>query len=112
DNVEGASLKTVAHFCVGFNVRPRGNLAARAGRPAGGFGVTTIDIEEFDTGVGNVGLALWELSNPQAASEAAIALYGSSAATAAAWCAVSARCDGREADYRFWLAVFAQLRQH
>ncbi|WP_292668562.1 hypothetical protein [Mesorhizobium sp.] len=74
--------------------------------------MTKIDIEEFDTGVGNVGLALWELSNPQAATEAAIALYGSSATTAAAWCAVSARCDGREADYRFWLAVFAQLRQH
>ena len=74
--------------------------------------MTTIDMEELDTGaVGNMGLALWELSNPQAATEAAIALYGPSAATAAAWCALCARSDGREADYRFWLAVFVQLRK-
>lgn len=28
------------------------------------------------------------------------------AALAAAWCALSARCDGRQADYRFWFRVF------
>lgn len=28
------------------------------------------------------------------------------AALAAAWCALSARCEGREADYRFWFRVF------
>jgi hypothetical protein len=28
---------------------------------------------------------------------------------AAAWCAFSAHCEGREEDYRFWLQVFKGL---
>lgn len=27
-------------------------------------------------------------------------------ALAAAWCALAARCDDRQGDYRFWLSVF------
>jgi hypothetical protein len=36
----------------------------------------------------------------------AAALEHNKAALAAAWCALSARCDGRKADYRFWFRVF------
>jgi hypothetical protein len=38
-------------------------------------------------------------------------IYGSDAVTAAAWCAIEARSDCRESDYRFWLRVFKHLRQ-
>jgi len=56
-------------------------------------------------------LAFWSMTDPEIAAEAAISLYGASAATAAAWCAVIARCDGRTADYDFWRAVFTKLRE-
>ncbi|MDW6023309.1 hypothetical protein SAZ10_16245 [Mesorhizobium sp. BAC0120] len=54
-------------------------------------------------------VAVWDGVDPEWVAEAALAVYGPSAATAAAWCAVTARCDGREADYRFWFRVFARL---
>lgn len=54
-------------------------------------------------------VALWHRFDPELAVEAAIALYGPSAATAAAWCAALAQSDGRESDYRFWLGVFKRL---
>ena len=57
----------------------------------------------------NSNLTLWELTNPTATVQAAIELYGSSAATAAAWCALTAHFDGRKGDYRFWCAVFSEL---
>lgn len=45
----------------------------------------------------------------EAGETAARALHSDKAALAAAWCAFSARCDGRNEDYRFWLAVFIRL---
>lgn len=60
-------------------------------------------------GVGNNNLTLWELTDPGAAALAAIDVYGSRAATAAAWCALTAHFDGRESDYRFWCRVFSKL---
>lgn len=36
----------------------------------------------------------------------AATLEHNKAALAAAWCALRARCDGRQADYRFWFRVF------
>ncbi|CAH2396132.1 hypothetical protein MES5069_130070 [Mesorhizobium escarrei] len=44
------------------------------------------------------------------AAEAANALWGKTAATAIAWCAFSAYCDGRTQEYRFWFRVFAYLQ--
>ncbi|MBZ9905637.1 hypothetical protein LB557_06455 [Mesorhizobium sp. BR115XR7A] len=54
-------------------------------------------------------LTLWELADPAATVEAAVELYGPDAATAAAWCALTANFDGREEDYRFWCTVFSKL---
>jgi hypothetical protein len=54
-------------------------------------------------------VALWDGIDPGAVVEAALAVYGPSAATAAAWSAVAARCDGREGDYRFWLGIYLRL---
>ncbi|WP_353646796.1 hypothetical protein [Mesorhizobium sp. WSM2239] len=58
---------------------------------------------------GNSNLTVWELADPEAAALAALDIYGSSAATAAAWCALTAHFDGREGDYRFWCRVFSKL---
>lgn len=87
-------------------------IAARrlAGPPAGGFGVAKIHfdligVDDSD----NEGLTLWELTNPAAIARTATDLYGSRAATAAAYCALTAHFDGRQDDYRFWCTVFAQL---
>jgi hypothetical protein len=54
-------------------------------------------------------LSLWDLADPGAAVRAAVALYGSGAATAAAHCALTAHFDGRTRDYRFWCTVFHEL---
>jgi hypothetical protein len=43
-------------------------------------------------------------------AEAAQALWGESAATAIAWCALSAHCDDDTQEYRFWFRVFAFLQ--
>jgi hypothetical protein len=53
--------------------------------------------------------ALEKWTAPEAA-EAAKAQWGETAATALAWCAVSAHCDGRTQEYRFWFRVFACLQ--
>ena len=58
----------------------------------------------------NSDTTLWTFASPGAAAHAAVELYGSSAATAAAYCALTARYDGRNPDYRFWFAVFKLLR--
>ncbi|WKL39525.1 hypothetical protein Q1M64_02760 (plasmid) [Sinorhizobium meliloti] len=42
--------------------------------------------------------------------EAAIGLYGSEAATAAAYCALEAWTERRDSDYGFWFEVFLRLR--
>jgi hypothetical protein len=42
--------------------------------------------------------------------EAAIHLYGSEAATAAAYCALEAWTERRHSDYGFWFEVFLRLR--
>ncbi|WP_051371517.1 hypothetical protein [Mesorhizobium loti] len=60
-------------------------------------------------GAGTDVLTLWELTDPDAAAQAAVELYGSSAATAAAHCAMTAHFDGRTRDYRFWCTVFHEL---
>lgn len=67
------------------------------------------DYFSSDDATENGNLTLWELTNPSATVQAAIELYGSSATTAAAWCALTAHFDGRKADYRFWCAVFSKL---
>lgn len=36
-------------------------------------------------------------------------LYGKSASVMVAWCALAARMDGRDEDYRFWFDVFKRL---
>jgi hypothetical protein len=72
--------------------------------------VAKIHSDDFCTGgAGSSTLTLWELADPGAAALAAIDVYGSSAATAAAWCALTAHFDGRESDYRFWCRVFSKL---
>jgi hypothetical protein len=65
--------------------------------------------QEIASEAGNGILTLWDLANPQATVEAAKELYGSNAATAAAWCALTAHFDGRDEDYRFWCTVFSRL---
>ena len=56
-------------------------------------------------------LAFWHFADPSEAVDAAIELYGSKASLAAASAAFTARYAGRDDDFRFWLAVFSQLRQ-
>ncbi|RWE39494.1 MAG: hypothetical protein EOS79_20815 [Mesorhizobium sp.] len=55
-------------------------------------------------------LTLWHFADPSEAVDAAIALYGSGASLAAASAAFTARYAGRDDDFRFWFAVFSQLR--
>ena len=54
--------------------------------------------------------SFWDLGSPQEASAFLVEEYGSKAATHAAECALAARSDGRDEDYRFWTAVFHHLR--
>ena len=56
-------------------------------------------------------LVLWHFADPSEAVAAAIDLYGSKASLAAASAAFTARYAGRDDDFRFWFAVFSQLRQ-
>ncbi|TGQ32380.1 hypothetical protein EN859_028605 [Mesorhizobium sp. M00.F.Ca.ET.216.01.1.1] len=53
--------------------------------------------------------ALEKWTVPEAA-EAAKAHWGQTAATAVAWCAFSAHCDGRTQEFRFWFRVFTYLQ--
>ncbi|MBZ9898326.1 MULTISPECIES: hypothetical protein [unclassified Mesorhizobium] len=65
-----------------------------------------MDVEKLDLLAGLEGeLTLWELADTRRMAQAAVELYGSSAATAAAHCALHAHFDGRESDYRFWCKV-------
>lgn len=53
--------------------------------------------------------SFWDLSTPSAAAEIMTGTYGTRATLAAADCAKTARWDGRDEDYRFWVAVLAHL---
>lgn len=52
---------------------------------------------------------LWDFAGLNEAANAALEVYGADAITAAAHCALNAHFDGRERDYRLWLAVFTKL---
>lgn len=52
---------------------------------------------------------LWVRSNPEAIAKAARELFGTDAAQAIEWCALSASNAHRKADLRFWRAVRALL---
>ena len=67
------------------------------------------DSEELLAGGGP--LALWHFADPSEAVDAAISLYGSKASLAAASAAFTARYAGRDDDFRFWFAVFSELRR-
>jgi len=54
---------------------------------------------------------LWARSSPEAIARAARELFGTDAAQAIEWCALSASNAHREADLRFWRAVRALLDQ-
>ncbi|WP_163266373.1 hypothetical protein [Chelativorans alearense] len=60
---------------------------------------------------GDGDFSMWDVADPDAGAKAALDLFGPSAAmTAAAEAAFTARYAGREADFRFWFAVFIRLR--
>ena len=52
----------------------------------------------------------WQKHQQEEMVEAAIHLYGSEAATAAAYCALEAWTERRHSDYGFWFEVFLRLR--
>jgi hypothetical protein len=52
----------------------------------------------------------WQKRQQEEMVEAAIQLYGSEAATAAAHCALEAWTERRHSDYGFWFEVFLRLR--
>ncbi len=54
--------------------------------------------------------SFWDLFSPEEAARVLIVFHGSNAALAAAHCGLSAHGDGRNEDYRFWVAVFYKLR--
>jgi hypothetical protein len=81
-------------------------------KPTGGFGMAADSTHDTadDTAIDRFRFTSFAaLASLQQAAQAAVALYGPDAATAAAWCARTARFDGREADYRFWVGVFERL---
>lgn len=47
--------------------------------------------------------------DPRCAVDMARALHGTAAVTAVAWFALTARCEGREEEFRFWVRVFRLL---
>jgi hypothetical protein len=52
----------------------------------------------------------WQKHQQEEVVEAAIGLYGSEAAIAAAYCALEAWTERRHGDYGFWFEVFLRLR--
>jgi hypothetical protein len=75
--------------------------------PAASHHPAASDPELLDAFSRDAALEKWTV--PEAA-EAAKALWGEIAATAIAWCAVTAYYDGRTQEYRFWFRVFAYLK--
>lgn len=98
--------------------RPANKLVSRAGPDHGGFGMfkpdgcslgTRVTQTEIEGRTQESTATFSALATPNAAAQAAVELYGSSAATAAAYCALTARYDGRDLDYQFWFSVFQLL---
>ncbi|WP_265519619.1 hypothetical protein [Nitratireductor luteus] len=56
-------------------------------------------------------MTLWNFADPAEAVDITASLYGSKASLAAASAAFTARYAGREADFRFWFTVFAELQR-
>lgn len=54
-------------------------------------------------------VSIWCSMDNDAALALAMRVYGKEAATAAANCAIEARMDGRQQDYRFWFDIFQRL---
>ena len=54
--------------------------------------------------------SFWDLASPQEAARLLREQYGSDAARHGAESSLAANSDGRDEDYDFWLAVFADLR--
>ena len=53
--------------------------------------------------------SIWSGTDPAAAAVAAKAAHGPDATLAVAWCALSAKLDGRVTDGHFWFEVFCLL---
>jgi hypothetical protein len=51
----------------------------------------------------------WSNEEADGVVRAAKSLFGNRASVVAAWCALSARCEERTADYRFWSRIFHRL---
>lgn len=54
--------------------------------------------------------SFWDLASPEEAAHALCEFYGAAAAEAAVSCAIAAKNDSRESDYRFWMAVYDDLK--
>lgn len=54
--------------------------------------------------------SFYDLTTPQEAAATLREFYGAGAARAAITCAAAAQTDGREQDFKFWMAAFAELR--
>lgn len=54
--------------------------------------------------------SFWDLASPAEAARALCEFYGAEAAEAALSCANAAKNDSRESDYRFWMAVYDDLK--
>ena len=52
---------------------------------------------------------IWSDGDVRETIDAVRSLYGPDAKTAAAWCALGARSDGRAGDFSFWVRVFKHL---
>ncbi|TAU75037.1 hypothetical protein ELI15_02300 [Rhizobium ruizarguesonis] len=66
-------------------------------------------IKRFSTGSAAATPDFWSDADVGDISTAARSLYGRHAKTAAAWCALCARYDGRSGDFKFWVRIFQHL---
>ena len=51
----------------------------------------------------------WSNEDADVVVRAAKSLFGNRASVVAAWCALSARCERRTVDYKFWSGIFHRL---
>ena len=65
--------------------------------------------EGFSAGCATATPDFWSDADVGDISTAVSSLYGRHAKTAAAWCAIGARSDGRSGDFSFWIRVFEHL---
>jgi hypothetical protein len=66
-------------------------------------------VETFSVGCAAAAPDIWGDVDVGDTSAAARSLYGPDAKSAAAWCALCARFDGRSGDFIFWVRVFKHL---